>query len=677
MNNFTDKNRPSLQIAIPAYNEERTIENVLARILAQNRNSFALDKIVVYSDGSTDRTPDIVNRVSRAHKEVSLLEKRERRGKANILNEIFADLESEFLIVLDADIGIKGEDFLDTMVKNAIANPEKAMLAAHQIPLRPKNFVARMLYASYAMWDSIRFGVPRKDHVQNYYGAATLYRKSFAKNLRIPNGAVEERVYQYLMAKRAGGFKYIDDAVIYYWPPITWHDFIAHANRTFGTEQILIKKHFGEEASNVHIIPVRYKITGILKYFIRDPIYAPFALALNFMLSRLTLRKPERKTALWEISESTKIPIKAGSTNKKIIISSYDNIKNPAYGGGGAHAVHEVAKRLARNFEVRVLYGNHRGATDEVREGVAYKRIGFSIFGPKLGQLLYHFFIPIRAMTEDFDLWIESFTPPFSSSFTPLFTRRPVIGLVHMLAAKDMQRKYRISFRIIENLGLKFYKYFIVLTGNNMEEVKSKNKFAEVRIIPNGVNLPQSEEVKNRKDGHISFMSRIEIDQKGLDFLIGSFAEISRKVNIRLAIAGYGSKKNIAELGRIIKNNGLKDKVDVVGYVEGRKKDEFLEKTKIGVVTSRFETFSLAALEMMSRGIPVVAFDIPGTEWIPEGAAVKIKAFDKKMFADGIMKLLLDDDYYRKISQSAIAEAKKYDWDKIADMYKDFIWKII
>jgi len=86
MNNFTDKNRPSLQIAIPAYNEERTIENVLARILAQNRNSFALDKIVVYSDGSTDRTPDIVNRVSRAHKEVSLLEKRERRGKANILN---------------------------------------------------------------------------------------------------------------------------------------------------------------------------------------------------------------------------------------------------------------------------------------------------------------------------------------------------------------------------------------------------------------------------------------------------------------------------------------------------------------------------------------------------------------------------------------------------------------
>jgi glycosyltransferase involved in cell wall biosynthesis len=49
-----------LSIIIPAYNAERTIEAALQSILRQNMDDV---EIIVVNDGSTDSTPEIVNRI--------------------------------------------------------------------------------------------------------------------------------------------------------------------------------------------------------------------------------------------------------------------------------------------------------------------------------------------------------------------------------------------------------------------------------------------------------------------------------------------------------------------------------------------------------------------------------------------------------------------------------------
>src|SRR4051812_43402090 len=97
---------------------------------------------------------------------------------------------------------------------------------------------------------------------------------------------------------------------------------------------------------------------------------------------------------------------------KKVIISSYDDLKNPYYAGGGAYAVHEVAKRLAQKYHVEVLTSSYPQAKDEKVNDVSYKRIGVPRFGPYLGQLIFQARLPFYARTLDYDLWIENFTPP-------------------------------------------------------------------------------------------------------------------------------------------------------------------------------------------------------------------------------------------------------------------------
>ncbi|MBX7180163.1 MAG: glycosyltransferase, partial [Saprospiraceae bacterium] len=122
---------------------------------------------------------------------------------------------------------------------------------------------------------------------------------------------------------------------------------------------------------------------------------------------------------------------------------NYDDIKNPYYGGGGALAVHEVAKRLAaRQHEVLVLTGKYPGCKDEIIDGVQYKRIGFHLLDARVGQLAFHFSLPWYAARLQYDIWVESFTPPFSTALLPLFTNKPVVGLTHLLGGKAMKLKY-------------------------------------------------------------------------------------------------------------------------------------------------------------------------------------------------------------------------------------------
>src|SRR5690606_11347944 len=67
--------------------------------------------------------------------------------------------------------------------------------------------------------------------------------------------------------------------------------------------------------------------------------------------------------------------------NNKIVISTYDSIDNPFYNGGGAFAIHEVAKRLSKKYELIVLTGNYPGSINKVKDGVSYKRIGVFLWG--------------------------------------------------------------------------------------------------------------------------------------------------------------------------------------------------------------------------------------------------------------------------------------------------------
>jgi glycosyltransferase involved in cell wall biosynthesis len=94
------KDTAKLSVLIPVYNEEATIEIVLRRVLDLGE---ILKEVVVVDDGSTDRTAELVEDVSRRESLVRFFRLGQNRGKTAAIHHALERAQGEIIIIQDAD----------------------------------------------------------------------------------------------------------------------------------------------------------------------------------------------------------------------------------------------------------------------------------------------------------------------------------------------------------------------------------------------------------------------------------------------------------------------------------------------------------------------------------------------------------------------------------------------
>jgi glycosyltransferase involved in cell wall biosynthesis len=87
-----------LSVVMPVYNEERTVEAILARVL----QAPGLLEIIVVDDASTDRTAQALARLTDSR--VRIFRHPKNRGKGAALRTGFAQVQGEAVIIQDADL---------------------------------------------------------------------------------------------------------------------------------------------------------------------------------------------------------------------------------------------------------------------------------------------------------------------------------------------------------------------------------------------------------------------------------------------------------------------------------------------------------------------------------------------------------------------------------------------
>ncbi len=100
-----DADLPAVSLLIAAYNEEREIGDRVVNALKQDYPKGMLE-VVIASDGSSDRTPEIVR--GYAGRGVRLLDYKARRGKATVLNDAFGELDGDVVVLSDANTYFDG-----------------------------------------------------------------------------------------------------------------------------------------------------------------------------------------------------------------------------------------------------------------------------------------------------------------------------------------------------------------------------------------------------------------------------------------------------------------------------------------------------------------------------------------------------------------------------------------
>lgn len=101
-----------LSVLIPAYMEERTIDEVLRRVLAVDTESLGFAKeIVVCDDGSSDRTAEIVETLATEDDRVRLVRHPTNRGKGAAIRTALTAARGDYCLIQDADLEYEPDDY--------------------------------------------------------------------------------------------------------------------------------------------------------------------------------------------------------------------------------------------------------------------------------------------------------------------------------------------------------------------------------------------------------------------------------------------------------------------------------------------------------------------------------------------------------------------------------------
>ncbi|MFD9610857.1 glycosyltransferase [Streptomyces sp. NPDC059083] len=358
----------------------------------------------------------------------------------------------------------------------------------------------------------------------------------------------------------------------------------------------------------------------------------------------------------------------AAGDRPHVVVSIYDDADNPAYRGGGALVAGKVARRLAEDFRVTVVTAGLHGGTED-RDGVRYVRLPVGRAGPRAGQLLFLMALPVVSRRIRHDLWLESFTPPFSTSFLPLTTRAPVVGIDQGRSAETLSDRYHLPFFLVERIGLRCYRHLVALNAADGTAIRRHSPRADVQVIPNGVEQRPPGESPLGSGQFILFLGRIDTWVKGIDLLLDAY--VRARPPLDLLLAGSGTAVEERRLAALVAAHarGPRPRIHWVGFAEGERKRQLLRDSAFLVMPSRHETFGLVALEGMSYGKPVLHFDLPALRWMRDGGDVAVRPFDVAAFGARMTELATDTALRRRLGHRAGIAARHYTWDEMTGRY--------
>ena len=96
---------PSLTVVVPCYNEEKTIKQLITRVLEQD----AVREVIIINDASTDNSRKLIKELQ--DQRIVFLENSINLGKGASVKKGFQNATSEYVLIQDADLEYSPEEY--------------------------------------------------------------------------------------------------------------------------------------------------------------------------------------------------------------------------------------------------------------------------------------------------------------------------------------------------------------------------------------------------------------------------------------------------------------------------------------------------------------------------------------------------------------------------------------
>ncbi len=155
--------------------------------------------------------------------------------------------------------------------------------------------------------------------------------------------------------------------------------------------------------------------------------------------------------------------------------------------------------------------------------------------------------------------------------------------------------------------------------------------------------------------------------QKGIADLPEIWRAVCHKLpGKKLLVCGGGDERMQKILGQQIQDYGLNAVITVKSQLSRKEVVDCLHSARVFVFPSHHESWGFVVAEAMACGLPVVAYMLPYMKSVFTSGIRSVPCYDREKFAEAICSLLSDSTEYKRMSAAAINQAKRYDWNHVA-----------
>lgn len=223
------------------------------------------------------------------------------------------------------------------------------------------------------------------------------------------------------------------------------------------------------------------------------------------------------------------------------------------------------------------------------------------------------------------------FMPENLLEYTPF--GRFTLPIALKIAWNDAARTYRLADAIT--------------TPTNLAADYLREAIAGQRVLAISCGIDASRYVAREgrpANNEIVFVGRVA-PEKNLDVLFRALPLLPAELGARITIVGDGEM--IPKLTALSKELGIEDRVTFLGFVSDEVKFRTLTNATVFAMPSTAELQSIASLEAMASGLPVVVANSMALPHLVDGNGYLFEPGDERDLADKLAKVLTasDEDY--------------------------------
>ena len=341
--------------------------------------------------------------------------------------------------------------------------------------------------------------------------------------------------------------------------------------------------------------------------------------------------------------------------------------------GGIASHVAELAKALPAGLaDVRVVHPRNMWGPEPHSEAdtVPVRRPGL-IKGEPIYQLMLHRWLRRELARRPADiLHVHGMRPLAATrglSAKTVFTNHSSGFLARLNAAPGRKRQ---TARLL--------RHIVYLIGPSDELVEAARAFdfrGPAAMIPNGVDTgrfspgasPLRHEWGIAANEKVILLARRLVDKNGVTDLARAACLLARS-GWRLVIAGEGPERS--KMTAIFRGAGILDRVLFLGAVANSAMPSIYRAADVSVLPSHAEATSIAGLEAMASGLPLVGTRVGGIPTIiaDEDTGILVERGDVEAMAAALGRLLSDEALRARFGASARVRAiDAFSWPVIAE----------